>query len=390
MPLKIGEKYGHFIVLKYDGRGSNGEHRFICRCDCGNVDSFNAYTIERFPDKRCRKCVSLRPRNAAGPIIGGKYGCLTVMEETERAKDGARRFLCRCECGNVEAYSAYVITKRLNKHCHKCVPHTGGLPAPELVGKQINGWDVLEEVSREPKKTGKGLNYLFRCRCLRCGNTAVRSAGQINHKKSDRCENCPPMYNFVIHGDTAEGTLPSGVSFLIDTEDIPKVEKIFWRFNKKEGYIVTNGSFKLHRYLLDITDEKIIVDHISRDRLDNRKRNLRIVNAFQNTCNHSMLSSNRTGYIGVYFSKHSQRYEVKVGYNRKRIKLGSSKDDLIVLAQMYNVAAKYLFGDYVGELNDVPDASPEIEQAVIEKCRKYKEAPVPLKNSGAFVMEEVA
>lgn len=322
-------------------------------------------------------------------VIGEKYRHLTVLSYEGRGKFDEPRYICRCDCGHVDNFNGYQVLKGKNSFCRKCVPHMGGRPAPDLSGKRINGWEVLEEISREPKKSG-GLNYLYRCRCQRCGNIAIRSAGQINHKKSDRCENCPPMYNFVIHGDTAEGTLPSGLSFLIDAEDIPKVEKLFWGYSRREGYIRNRNCIKLHRYLLGITDKETIVDHINRDRMDNRKRNLRIVNSFQNTCNHSKLSSNQTGYIGVYFSKHSQRYEVKIGYNRKRILLGSSKDDMIVLAQMYNVAAKYLFGDYVGELNDVPDASPEIEQAVIEKCRKYKEAPVPQKNSGAFVMEEVA
>lgn len=321
------------------------------------------------------------------PVIGEKYRHLTVLAYEGKGKDGKHRYTCQCDCGHIDSFNGYQVLKGKTSHCRVCAPHTGGHPEPALTGRQINGWDVLEEASREPRKNGKGINYLYRCRCMRCGNIALRNVGQINHKKSARCENCPPMYSFIVDGNTAKGTLPNGVSFLVDTEDIPKVEKLFWGFNKKDGYIVTKGCLKLHRYLLGITDKKIIVDHINRDRLDNRKCNLRIVNTFQNTCNHSRLSSNQTGYIGVYFSRHSQRYEVKVGYNRKRIKLGSSKDDLITLAQMYNIAAKYLFGDYAGELNDVPEASPETAKAVIEKCRRYKEAPVPLVNTGAVSLE---
>ena len=78
--------------------------------------------------------------------------------------------------------------------------------------------------------------------------------------------------------------------------------------------------------------------------------------------------------VGVYFSKHSGRYEVKVGYNNKRIKLGSSTDDLVTLAQMYNIGALYLFGEYTGVLNDVPDPPEYLVKTVIEKCKKHKEA----------------
>jgi hypothetical protein len=74
---------------------------------------------------------------------------------------------------------------------------------------------------------------------------------------------------------------------------------------------------------------------------------------------------------------------VKVGYNHKRIKLGSSPNDLITLAQMYNIGAQFLFGEYVGELNDVPPPSEDLVRQVMEKCQKYKEAPA--KTAGASV-----
>ena len=90
----------------------------------------------------------------------------------------------------------------------------------------------------------------------------------------------------------------------------------------------------------------------------------------------------------MYYSRCGKRYEVKVGYNRKRIKLGSSKDNIILLAGMYNIAARYLFGEYVGELNDVPDPPQKIIDSVIEKCKTYKESKeASAISAGAFPME---
>ena len=74
----------------------------------------------------------------------------------------------------------------------------------------------------------------------------------------------------------------------------------------------------------------------------------------------------------MYYSSYADRFEVKIGYKRKRIRLGSSKNDLVKLAQMYNVAANYLFGEYVGELNSVPPAPQSLVDATIDKCMKYK------------------
>ena len=102
----------------------------------------------------------------------------------------------------------------------------------------------------------------------------------------------------------------------------------------------------------------------------------------QNSANHSLFQTNKTGYTGVYYSKCAGRYEVKVGYGGKRIKLGSSKDDLVTLAQMYNIGASFFFGEYAGALNNVPEPSDKLIKAVIEKCQKNVKAPA---HASAFV-----
>lgn len=157
---------------------------------------------------------------------------------------------------------------------------------------------------------------------------------------------------------------------------IPLVEQYRWQNDSSDGYIVSKRTgMKLHRLIAGVCDSKTMVDHINRDRKDCRRANLRIISPFGNSCNHKLFGTNKTGYTGVYYSRHSGRYEVKVGYNHKRIKLGTSKDDLVTLAQMYNIGAQFFFGEYVGELNNVPPPSEDLVRQVIEKCQKYKEAP---------------
>ena len=310
--------------------------------------------------------------------IGKKYGRFTVIAEAGARYSGTKYFKCRCECGNEADYPAWVILNRPNRHCRKCVPHSGGLPKPDYAGMTINGWQVLEDHAYE-----NGL-YYFRCRCIRCGNIAIRSAGQIRARKTDRCENCPPMYDFRIDGKAATGTLPNGETFIIDADSIPLVELHRWQNDAKDGYVVCKQTgTTLHRYIAGVTDSNVMVDHINRNRKDCRRENLRIISAFGNSCNHKLYDTNKTGYTGVYYSRHSGRYEVKVGYNHRRILLGTSKDDLILLAQMYNIGAQFFFGEYVGELNDVPAPPKDLVRRITEKCQKYVEAPA--KNAGASV-----
>ena len=191
---------------------------------------------------------------------------------------------------------------------------------------------------------------------------------------------------FQVNGATAIGTLYSGKQFVIDATDVEKVAVLSWRVNK-DGYLAhydhqMSIELLLHRWLMGVNDPRIIVDHANRDRLDCRRNNLRIVTPTQNSANHSLFQTNKTGYTGVYYSKYARRYEVKVGYGGKRIKLGSSKDDLVTLAQMYNIGASFFFGEYAGALNNVPEPPDELIKVVIGKCQKYVKARA---HASAFV-----
>ena len=187
---------------------------------------------------------------------------------------------------------------------------------------------------------------------------------------------------FQVDGDIAVGTLFSGKQFIIDAADVDRVAALSWRVNK-DGYLahydhLMSIELLLHRWLIGVHDSRIIVDHVNRDRLDCRRANLRIVTHTQNSANHSLFQTNKTGYTGVYYSKCSGRYEVKIGYNHRRILLGSTKDKskLITLAQMYNIGASFFFAEFAGALNDVPKPSDELVKEITTKCQRYMKAPV--------------
>ena len=119
---------------------------------------------------------------------------------------------------------------------------------------------------------------------------------------------------FRYQGDTAIGTLASGVEFVIDAKDVELVAQKSWTVNK-DGYLSHHArssgqNYLLHRWLLGVTDSRVIVDHVNRNRMDYRRCNLRTVSPTQNSANHSFFQTNKTGYTGVYFSRHSGRYEV--------------------------------------------------------------------------------
>ena len=64
------------------------------------------------------------------------------------------------------------------------------------------------------------------------------------------------------------------------------------------------------------------IDHINRNRSDNRIANLREVTNKQNGQNRSKPSSNTSGYQGVHWNKQSSKWQVKIKHNCKDIHLG--------------------------------------------------------------------
>ena len=183
-------------------------------------------------------------------------------------------------------------------------------------------------------------------------------------------------YSFRLCENSAVGTLPDGTRFLIDTEDIPIVSAHRFHLNWK-GYIISSPSAKnrhcffLHWLVLGYTSRPAFqIDHINRDKVDCRKCNLRPVTNQQNCMNRGEMSTNKSGYTGAFFYAPRGCYVSKICINNKRILLHRS-ENVIECAQAYNIARAFLFGDFAGHKNDVPEPSFQLIASVEDKCRPY-------------------
>lgn len=70
----------------------------------------------------------------------------------------------------------------------------------------------------------------------------------------------------------------SGEEILIDKDDLSRVQRFYWNIDSN-GYVVAsvNGNQQyLHRYILNV-EKGDIIDHLNQNKLDNRKKNLRVV-----------------------------------------------------------------------------------------------------------------
>lgn len=104
----------------------------------------------------------------------------------------------------------------------------------------------------------------------------------------------------------------------------------------------------LHRLVMN-APKGVSVDHINRDKLDNRKTNLRFANQSQNAANSIKPTGFKNKYKGV--QPYYRRWRANIGVNYKRIHLGVFATEQEA-AKAYNAAAVKYFGEFA-YLNDI-------------------------------------
>lgn len=128
------------------------------------------------------------------------------------------------------------------------------------------------------------------------------------------------------------GKKSQGYYALVDNEDYEALNKYKWKLQKgyacRNAYIDTARGvhiYKLksmHRVIMD-APEGLTVDHINRNRLDNRKSNLRLCTMAQNLKNVPIRDTNKSGYKGVYLEKRTGKYYSQISNDSKAIHLGT-------------------------------------------------------------------
>lgn len=142
--------------------------------------------------------------------------------------------------------------------------------------------------------------------------------------------------------------LSQGYWTTIDDDDFERASKYKWHYNN--GYAkwakIGSKAIFLHRFIINAPDGAQ-VDHINRDKLDNRKANLRLCTNTENAQNRASWG-NMTGYRGVYLS--GPRYvrspfKAVIRINGKTTHLGYFKT-AIEAAKAYNEAALKYHKDF--------------------------------------------
>lgn len=183
----------------------------------------------------------------------------------------------------------------------------------DLTGKIFGRWKVL-------KYMGKS-KWLCECSCANHTQRIVN--GQALRRGDSKSCGC---YNREIAAETMHNTMHKpnkyyidtethiahfetnkGEPFIVDEDDVEKVLEYSWYYTRN-GYLATKDKqghhLSLSRHIMNACNSSLDVDHINRDKSDNRKCNLRMCTRTQN--NYNRISNNRVGFKGV--TKNGRKY----------------------------------------------------------------------------------
>lgn len=154
--------------------------------------------------------------------------------------------------------------------------------------------------------------------------------------------------------------LTKGKVALVDDEDYDYLMQWKWyaKNDKKDTWYAFRSSYSknshhticitigMHREIMGLKKgNKLQVDHINHNGLDNQKKNLRVCTHTQNRQNARFYKNNTSGVKGVSFEPCSKKWRARIWFDGKFKSLGryKSKQEAV---EAYDEATKKYHGDF--------------------------------------------
>lgn len=164
--------------------------------------------------------------------------------------------------------------------------------------------------------------------CPSCGmeNGASKRSNKIKKMKEDFSQINPPAGSKII-------PLTKGYYALVDEEDFDKVSKYIWnvRLSKHTNYAkasINGKSTFMHRFVMNVRDGKVKVDHIFHNGLDNRKEQLRVGSQVDNMMNSKPHKNSSSNFKGVTFDSVNFKWAASIMFKGKAFRLGRFKTEI--------------------------------------------------------------
>lgn len=214
----------------------------------------------------------------------------------------------------------------------------------DLTNKKFGRLLVLNRDEDYISPSGKVKRVKWRCKCT-CGEECIVNTDALKkgRTKSCGCLQRENLNKINKHGaiKTNEYKIVGEIVFvsvknstekvLCDLEEWENLKKYYWNLNSN-GYVISVIKGKLvpmHKIIMPDKNNEV-VDHINRNKLDNRKENLRYTTYMVNAQNRSLSSRNTSGHTGVY--KFKNKWQASIKANKKNYFLGYflTKEEAII------------------------------------------------------------
>lgn len=304
--IGIGYRVGKLQVVSATTERRQGYTVWRCRCDCGGEILLDTRFLQRGTVHSCG-CSGEKVKAGQKDLTGRRFGKLVCLEPTEeRGPSGGVVWRCRCDCGNECLAVSTQLLQGYKKSCG-CLSHP---PLKDWIGTRFG---TLEVVSY----TGKwGGNHYWHCRCL-CGCGREFDVSQTA-LKTGHTKGCASLDRNVIKEYVGRkfGDLT-----------------VIGYSGKREGVHYWHCRC-LCGNELDVSQTNLQGGHTKSCGCRQRKiykENLKLVDGTSVTALESKLkggtiSTNTSGYNGVYFNKRSGTWSAQITFKGKTYYLGSYKD----------------------------------------------------------------
>ena len=164
-----------------------GKH-FINRLD--NISRGDAKSCGCLLQKRNKEFGQLNHKN----LLGQKFGKLTVIEKTDKRKDGRVIWKCQCDCGHIVEVTSHNLLNGNTQSCGCLRKDIGKKYQRDLTGQTFGYLKVIKNTGKSYKK-GNQTHTVWLCECLRDGNLVEIRSDSLLHKGVSSCGCLNSLYN---------------------------------------------------------------------------------------------------------------------------------------------------------------------------------------------------
>lgn len=298
--IKPGFCIGKLTVIEETPERKNGYTIWLCACECGGSICLDTRTLQRGTVRDCGCETVVKPGQR--DITGQRFGKLTALYPTgAQGRGGSLVWHCKCDCGGEVDAPLHQLTAGYRKSCG-CLSKP---PLKDYVGKRFGNLIVQKYAGK-----WEGM-HRWLCICD-CGNETVvgQTALKSGHTKSCGCLGNPPAKDILGRhfGDLT-----------VTAYDGNREGTYFWRCKckcGKETVVRQNNLLLGHTKSCGCRQKTAYIENLKL--VDGTS-----VTMLEAACNQRLISTNSSGYNGVYRNNKSGKWVAQITFKGKTYYLGA-------------------------------------------------------------------